>query len=367
LQYSYHVRQIEQELVITHGWLKPYKMNELAGAPALDKQQKDLEQRKKDARLSEIKEKAYKLTLSRQTSRQLSVSCKKLSKKNIAVTEWNEALDSVAHKIEWRNLFSEDEMDEAYQKIASNRKLTESPRSSGSDSSEYGEMDELHPDLFEESGEIEFSKSPDIKKSSKMVLKNSSSKSVKINRFGMQSCDKDRYSSSDLGVKNEFTKTQIFTPLYIEKLQAHEASTPFPDIKSRHNKAIHITTSTKSSRIIRSSTLKSRTYARASVSSKDPLIQIRSAFAPAPFAESQSPDRSLNRPKSANSKNKAILQSNITKIVKQYNKKLNLVPDSPETLQKQPKSFTVQCVKVQLKPKNKYTTSGRTLSNYVKR
>lgn len=342
-------------------------MNELAGAPALDKQQKELEQRKKDARLTEIKEKAHRLTLSRQTSRQLSVSCKKLSKKNIAVTEWNEVLDSVAQKIEWRNLFSEDEMDEAYQKITSNRKLTESPRTSGSDSSEYDEMEDYHPNLSEESGEIEFSKSPEIKKSSKIVLKNSSSKSIKMNRFGMQSCEKDRYSSSDLGVKNEFTKTQIFTPINIEKLQTNEVITPFPDIKSRHNKAIHITTFNKSSRIIRSSTLKSRTYARVSVSGKDPLMQIRSAFVPAPFAESQSPDRSLNRPKSANSKNKLALQSHITKIVKQYNKKLNLLPDSPENQPKQPKSFTVQCVKVQLKPKNKYTNCGRILSNYLRR
>lgn len=373
MQYTYHIRQIEQELVNTHGWLKPYKMNELAGASALDRQQKELEQRKKDARLTEIKEKASRLSLSRQNSRQLSVSYKKLSKKNIAVNDWNEVLDSVAHQTEWRNLFSEDEIDQAYQTITSNKKLMESSGTSGTDSSDYEEVNDYQVIVSEEEiEETEVSETNhrtyQIKKNPQFCIRNSSSKSIKISKYNGHISDKDRYSNTDLGYKNEFTRTQIFTPLNIDKMHVKEGVIPFPVIRSR-NKVIHVTnSSSNNTRKIHSSIIKARSYTRSSINSKDSLMQIRSAFCPTSYLESQlSPDRSLNRPKSANSKNKTLPQNSITKVVKQQNKKYNIAPDSPEAHPNQLKSFTIHCVKVQLKPKNNYTSCGRLLANYIKR
>lgn len=226
MQYTFYLQQIEQELVLNHGWLKPYKMKELAGAPALDKQQKELELKKRDERMTEIKEKMRKISV-KHVKRESLKGTSTIKLPHVAIDEMNESL-SGGEKSEWRDFFTEEEMDEAYQSISIMKLLPESENSSehldsNSSSGDSYRIDSLPPITHKRrlSYKERISSEKSKKKKKKRTLNASNLKPNKKTSTSLErneSLTPNQFSISPMRINNLSSEKVYLSPYHGTKL-----------------------------------------------------------------------------------------------------------------------------------------------------
>lgn len=235
LQYTFYLQQIEQELVLNHGWLKPFKMKELAGAPALDKQQKELEQKKREERLNEIREKVKKISLKHVRKDSLKGN----STIKLPPIPSDELTDNInAEKSEWRDFFTEEEMDEAYQSISLMKLLPESENvsehsDSNSSSGDSYRVDSLppitHTRRISYKGERVTSENRNKKRKKKKPLNSNSLKPNKLNSTSLErneSFTANQFSISPMKVNNLSSDKVYMTPYHKARLSDIDSSNP---------------------------------------------------------------------------------------------------------------------------------------------
>ena len=213
LQYTFYLQQIEQELVLNHGWLKPFKMKELAGAPALDKQQKELEQKKREERLNEIREKVKKSAMKNVTRDSFKgTHTIKLPPIPSDATE-----NIYSEKSEWRDFFTEEEMDEAYQSISLMKLYPESENvsdhsDSNSSSGDSCRIDSLPPITHKRRLSYKGARVTSEKRNKKRKKK----KSMNSNSLNRNKLDSTSLERNESNTHNQFA----ITPMKVNNLSS---------------------------------------------------------------------------------------------------------------------------------------------------
>ncbi|CAG9318299.1 unnamed protein product [Blepharisma stoltei] len=121
LEYTYLLRNLEIELLHTHGWLKPSKMKEISGTPAQELLQKKLEEEKREVKMQEMKEKAKFAINSRRPStkegqqklNKRKNSIKPKHEREISENEWNQVFDEFPIDTSLSKYFSLEEIERA--------------------------------------------------------------------------------------------------------------------------------------------------------------------------------------------------------------------------------------------------------------
>jgi hypothetical protein len=380
LQYTFYLQQIEQELVLNHGWLKPFKMKELAGAPALDKQQKELEQKKKEERLNEIREKVKKIAL------------KHVRKDSLRGTSTiklppipSDVSDNLSGEMsEWRDFFTEEEMDEAYQSISLMKLLPESENvsensDSNSSSGDSYRVDTLppitHTRRLSYKGERVTSENRNKKRKKKRILNSSNLKPNNIKSTSLErneSFTPNQFLISPMKVNNLSSDKVYMSPYHkarlsdIDSSNAHassfdeshpivEPSLKYPNFRPTSRNTQKLTTSlqtmklipTRSSNINKSRLLDNRKIIKPGLNTAknkpmrlDELLSITNSHPESRSGNTSRPESELDHIGSK----KISLYNNLAKHPNFKQK----IPSKHDPSQK--RNFIIQSVKVQLLP-----------------
>ena len=209
-------------------------MKELAGAPALDKQQKELEQKKKEERLNEIREKVKKIAM-KHVRRD---SFKGTSTIKLPPIPSDATENIYSEKSEWRDFFTEEEMDEAYQSISLMKLLPESENvsdhsDSNSSSGDSCRVDSLppitHTRRLSYKGERVTSEKRNKKRKKKRPLNSSSLKPNKLNSTSLErneSFTPNQFSISPMKVNNLSSDKVHMSPYHKARLSDIDSSNP---------------------------------------------------------------------------------------------------------------------------------------------
>jgi hypothetical protein len=379
LQYTFYLQQIEQELVLNHGWLKPFKMKELAGAPALDKQQKELEQKKREERLTEIREKVKKIAMKH---------VRKDSLKGTSTIKLppipSDATDNLnAEKSEWRDFFTEEEMDEAYQSISLMKLLPDSENvsehsDSNSSSGDSYRVDSLPPITHTRRLSYKGERVTSEKRNKKRKKKPLNSSSLKPNKLNSTSLERNesftpnQFSISPMKVNNLSSDKVYLSPYHKARLSDIDSSNPhassfdeshpiaepslkYPNFRPSSRNTQKLTTSlqtmklipTRSSNMHKSRLLDNRKIMKPALNSAknkhvrlDELLSITNSNTETRSGNTSRPESELDHIGSR----KISLYNNLTKHPNFKQK----IPNRHDPSQK--RNFIIQSVKVQLLP-----------------
>lgn len=127
LEYTSLLRQIEKEMYLNHGWLKPSRLKELTGTPAQEVLEREMERHRKDYKTRDLRR-----TTQAAGKRGNQPHTGKLDSAIIG-KDWGRILAPVVEKRDWREYFTPEEIQEAFIRFSAGIDLAD-PDSSGSDS-----------------------------------------------------------------------------------------------------------------------------------------------------------------------------------------------------------------------------------------
>ena len=128
LEYTSLLRQIEKEMFLNHGWLKPSQLKALTGTPAQEMLEREMEKQKRD-----YKGKDLRRTTQVVSKKQVSVGKEQRADSAIIGKDWGRILAPVVEKRDWREYFTPEEIQDAFMRFTAGMDLAD-PESSGSDS-----------------------------------------------------------------------------------------------------------------------------------------------------------------------------------------------------------------------------------------
>ena len=127
LEYTSLLRQIEKEMFLNHGWLKPSQLKALTGTPAQEVLEREMEKQKRDTKGKDLRR------TTQGTAKRPTAAKEQKTDTAIIGKDWGRILTPVVEKRDWREYFTPEEIQEAFMRFTAGMD-TADPESSGSDS-----------------------------------------------------------------------------------------------------------------------------------------------------------------------------------------------------------------------------------------